>query len=246
MDRMLYVAMSGAKQIMQAQEANNNNLANVSTTGFRADLDQFRAMPVFGVVYPSRVYSMSERPGIDFTPGPIITTDNDLNVAIRGDGFIAVQGPDGNEAYTRAGDFTLGTGGVLTTGAGHYVMGNKGPISIPPYEKIEIAKDGTITIRALGQAPNAMVVLDRIKLVNPPVAQMKKGLDGLFHLQDGSDAPPDAKVTVEPRAVESSNTNPVEALVTMINHQRQYEMQVKMMRSAEDNATTASKLLQLQ
>lgn len=246
MDHMLYVAMSGAKQVMQAQEANNNNLANVNTTGFRADLNEFRAMPVFGEVYPSRVHTMSERPGIDFTPGPIITTDNDLNVAIRGEGFIAVQGPDGNESYTRAGDFTLGPGGILTTGAGHYVLGNRGPISIPPYDKIEIAKDGTITARPLGQAPNTMLVLDRIKLVKPALDQLKKGLDGLFHLKDDSTAPPDASVGVESRAVESSNTNPVEALVTMINHQRQYEMQVKMMRSAEDNATTASKLLQLQ
>jgi len=246
MDRMLYVAMSGAKQVMQAQEANNNNLANVSTTGFRADLNQFRAMPVFGQVYPTRVYSMSERPGIDFTPGPIITTGNDLDVAIKGNGFIAVQGPDGNEAYTRAGDLSLGPGGVLTTGTGHYVLGNSGPIAIPPYEKIEIADDGTITARPLGQAPNAMVVLDRIKLVNPPLEQLEKGLEGLFHLPNGEIAPPDATVAVASRAVEGSNSNPVSSLVTMINLQRQYEMQVKMMRSGEDNAAAASKLLQLQ
>lgn len=245
MDRMLYVAMSGAKQIMQAQEANNNNLANVTTTGFRADLNQFRAMQVFGNVYPTRVYSMSERPGIDFTPGPVITTDNDLNVAIRGDGFIAVQAPDGNEAYTRAGDFTLGPGGVLTTGAGHYVLGNNGPISIPPYEKIEIAPDGTISARPLGKASNVMVVLDRVKLVNPPVEKLKKELYGLFRLQDGTPAKIDTNVTLASRAIESSNTNPVEALVTMINHHRQYEMQIKMMRSAEDDSTTANKLLQI-
>ncbi|CAK0778280.1 flagellar basal-body rod protein FlgF [Gammaproteobacteria bacterium] len=246
MDRMLYVAMSGAKQIMQAQEANNHNLANVSTTGFRADLNQFRAMPVFGEVYPTRVYSMSERPGIDFTPGPLITTDNDLDIAVRGQGFIAVQGPDGNEAYTRAGDLHLGPGGVLTTGAGHYVMGNNGPIAIPPYEKVEIGQDGTITARPLGQAPNAMVILDRIKLVKPDLEKLEKGLEGLFHLQDKSIAPPDAGVTVASRAVEGSNSNPVEALVTMINLQRQYEMQVKMMKSGEDNSASASKLLQLQ
>lgn len=245
MDHALYIAMSGVKQIMQAQEANNNNLANVNTTGFRADLNQLRSMPLWGSVYPSRVYSMSERPGFDFTPGPIITTDNDLNVAIRGDGFIAVQAPDGSEAYTRAGDFTLGPGGVLTTGAGHYVMGNGGPISIPPYEKIEIANDGTISIRPLGQAPNVMVVLDRIKLVNPKVDNLKKGLDGLFRSQSGENITADADVKVVSRAVESSNVNPVEALVTMVNNHREYEMQVKMMRSNEDNSTAASKLLQI-
>ena len=246
MDRMLYVAMSGVKQIMQAQEANTHNMANVSTTGFRADLNEFRAMPVFGEVYPSRVYTMSERPGVDFTPGALVTTGNDLDVAIRGKGFIAVQGPDGNEAYTRAGDLHLGPGGVLTNGAGHYVIGNNGPIAIPPYEKAEIAQDGTITVRPLGQAANAMVVVDRIKLVNPPTDQLDKGLDGLFRLQSGGVAPADANVTVASGAVEGSNTNPVEALVTMISLQRQYEMQVKMMHTGEDNAATASKLLQLQ
>ena len=111
MDRMVFVAMSGAKQTMQAQEANTHNLANTSTTGFRADLSQFRTMPVFGEVYPTRVYAMAERPGIDFSPGPVISTENELDVAIRGQGFIAVQAPDGNEAYTRAGDLRLNDGG---------------------------------------------------------------------------------------------------------------------------------------
>jgi flagellar basal-body rod protein FlgF len=246
MDRMLYVAMSGAKQVMQAQEANNHNLANVSTTGFRADLNEFRAMPMFGPVYPTRVYAMSERPGIDFTPGAIVTTGNDLDVAIRGEGFIAVQSPDGREAYTRAGDLHLGPGGVLITGAGHYVLGNNGPIAVPPYEKVEIGQDGTVTVRPLGQAPNAMVVLDRIKLVNPPLTQLEKGEDGLLRLQGDGTAVADATVTLVSGAVEGSNVNPVDALVTMINLQRQFEMQVKMMHSEEENAATASKLLQLQ
>ena len=246
MDRMLYVAMSGVKQIMQAQESNTHNLANVSTTGFRADLNEFRAMPVFGDGYASRVYGMTERPGVDFTPGALVTTGNDLDVAIHGKGFIAVQGADGTEAYTRAGDLHLGTGGVLTNGAGHSVLGNNGPIALPPYEKVEIAQDGTITARPLGQAANAMVVVDRIKLVNPDTSQLEKGLDGLFRLQGGGVAPPDASVSVASGTIEGSNANPVESLVTMINLQRQYEMQVKLMRSGEDNSSAASKLLQIQ
>ena len=246
MDRMLYVAMSGVKQIMLAQESNNHNLANVSTTGFRADLNEFRAMPVFGDVYPSRVYSMTERPGIDFTPGALVSTGNDLDVAIHGKGFIAVQGPDGKEGYTRAGELHVGPGGVLMNGSGHYVLGNNGPISIPPYEKVDIAQDGTITARPMGQAATGMAVIDRIKLVSPPLDQLDKGLDGLFRLQSGAVAPADGNVILTSGAVEGSNANPVESLVTMINLQRQYEMQVKMMRSGEDNASAASKLLQVQ
>ncbi len=245
MDRMLYVAMSGAKQVMQAQEANANNLANANTTGFRADFNQFRAMPVFGDVYPSRVYTMSERPATDFTPGPIITTGNDTDVAIQGAGFLAVQAADGNEAYTRAGNLHLGPGNILINGSGQPVMGNGGPIAIPPHEKMEISSDGTISIRPLGKPANALVVLDRIKLVNPETTTLEKGNDGLFRVKGGEQASADAAVKLVPGAVESSNVNPVHALVTMINLQRQYEMQVKMMRSEEDNAAAAAKLLQL-
>jgi len=244
MDRMVFVAMSGAKQTMQAQEANTHNLANTSTTGFRADLSQFRTMPVFGEVYPTRVYAMAERPGIDFSPGPVISTENELDVAIRGQGFIAVQAPDGNEAYTRAGDLRLNDGGVLTTGAGHPVIGNRGNITLPPHDRVEISPDGTISARLLGKS-NAMVVLDRIKLVKPTLEKLKKGNDGLLRLEDGSPADQNSEVRVASRAVEGSNANPVDALVTMISLQRQFEMQVKMMKAEEDNATTAAKLLQI-
>ncbi len=189
MDKMLYVAMTGASQVSLAQRAHANNLANISTTGFRRDLEQARAMPVFGEVQPSRVFSMSERPATDFTAGALQETGRELDIAVQGDGWIAVQSPDGAEAYTRAGNLKIDALGMLRTAEGLPVLGNAGPIAVPPEEKVEIGEDGTISIRALGEAPNVQAEVDRIRLVNPDPAQMSKGLDGLMHV-DGPPAKP--------------------------------------------------------
>lgn len=247
MDRMLYLAMSSAKQTMVAQSVNSNNLANSTTVGFKADLEQFRSMPVYGHGMPSRVYAMTERPATDFTPGSFTTTGRELDMAISGEGWIAVQAPDGSEAYTRAGDLRINANGVLTTGAGHPVIGNAGgPIVVPAAEKLEIGTDGTISIRPVGQAPNVLAEVDRIKLVNPAAEELTKGKDGLIRMkQEGEVAPPDANVQLFSGALEGSNVNTVEAMVKMIELQRQYEMQVKMMKTAQENDTASSELLKM-
>lgn len=245
MDRMLYVAMSGAKQTMLAQAVNTNNLANVNTTGFRSDLEAFRSLPVYGPGYPSRVYAQTERPGMDFLAGTLSTTGRELDVAVNGDGWIAVQAADGSEAYTRAGDLRVTVNGQLETGAGRPVMGNGGPIAVPPFEKLEIGVDGTISIQPVGQAPNALAVVDRIKLVNPPLGQMEKGTDGLMRVKDGKDAAADAAVQLSSGVLESSNVNAVEAMVRMIELGRQFETQIKMMRAAQENDAASAQLMRM-
>jgi flagellar basal-body rod protein FlgF len=244
MDRMLYISMNAAQQTMLSQAANSNNLANVNTTGFRADFEQFRSQPVFGEGLPTRVYSMSERPATDYQQGSVQSTGRELDVSIQGDGFLAVQGKDGREGYTRAGDLQITASGQLVTGTGLAVMGEGGPIAIPPAEKIEIGSDGTISIRPIGGDANALAVLDRIKLVKPELNNVFKDSDGLMRMQDGTDAPLDATVTVASGTLEGSNVNAVSALVNMIELQRQYEMQVKMMKSADDNGAASARLLQ--
>jgi len=244
MDRMLYISMNAAQQTMLSQAANSNNLANVNTTGFRQDFEQFRSQPVFGDGLPSRVYSMSERPQTDYQQGSIQSTGRELDISIQGEGFMAVQGKDGREGYTRAGDLQVTATGQLVTGAGLAVMGEGGPIAVPPAEKIEIGADGTITIRPLGADATALAVLDRIKLVKPELNNVFKDSDGLMRLQDGAAAPLDATVTVASGTLESSNVNAVGALVNMIELQRKYEMQVKMMKSADDNSSASARLLQ--
>ena len=242
---MIYLSMAGAEQTLVEQSMNSNNLANVSTPGFKADLIQARSMSVFGHGFGSRVYAMAERPSIDFDPGPVMSTGRDLDVAVNGDGWIAVQSPDGSEAFSRAGDFRISANGLLTTGAGHPVLGNGGPIAIPAAEKIEIGSDGTISIRPLGQEANALAELDRIKLVNPPVQNLVKGEDGLIRIAGGGAAQPDAAVTLVSGALEGSNVNAVEAMVNMITLARRFELQVKLMESAENNDLATSQMLRL-
>ncbi|MEQ6341993.1 MAG: flagellar basal-body rod protein FlgF [Gammaproteobacteria bacterium] len=245
MDRMLYVAMSGAKQTMLAQAVNTNNLANVNTTGFRSDLEAFRSLPVYGPGYPSRVYAQTETPGTDLLAGTLSTTGRELDVAVNGAGWIAVQAADGSEAYTRAGDLRVTVNGQLETGAGRPVMGNGGPIAVPPFEKLEIGADGTISIRPVGQAANALAVVDRIKLVNPPLGQMEKGTDGLMRVKDGKSAVADAAVQLSSGVLESSNVNAVEAMVRMIELGRQFETQIKMMRAAQENDAASAQLMRM-
>lgn len=245
MDRMLYVAMSGAKHTMLAQAVNSHNMANMSTTGFRADLDAFRSLPVHGPGYATRVFATDESLGVDFTPGALVTTGRDMDMAIDGEGWLAVQAPDGSEAYTRAGDLRIGPGGLLVNTAGHPVLGEGGPIVIPPAEKMDIGTDGTITVQPFGQEITALTVVDRIKLVNPPRTQLEKGDDGLLRLKEGRDAPPDGAVKLVTGMLETSNVNAASSLVTMIALARQYEMHVKMMESAKDNDAASAQLMRL-
>ena len=246
MDEMIYVAMTGARQTEVAQTINSHNLANVSTTGFRADLHAFSNIPIEGPGVESRINSVVDDYGTNFSSGATRATNRNLDVAVEGDGFIAVQAPDGSEAYTRRGDLRVAPGGLLATGAGHLVLGDGGPVAVPPEIALTIGEDGTITVQPIGQQPNAVSVIDRIRLVNPPTEDLVKGPDGLFRLQEeGAIAPPDSSVTLKSGHLEGSNVNITKTLVNMIELARQYEMQVNVIKSAEENADTAAQMMSL-
>lgn len=245
MDKMLYVAMSGASQNTLAQRAHANNLANISTNGFRRDFEQARAMPVFGDGFPSRVYAMSERPATDFTAGTLQETGNGMDVAVSGNGWLAVQAPDGSEAYVRTASLKIDALGQLRTGDGMPVMGNGGPIAIPPEQKVEIGEDGTISVRALGEAPNVIAEVDRLKLVNPDMKQMEKGPDGLIRYKGAGPVQADTDVQVTSGFLETSNVNAVEEMTAILSLSRQFELSVKMMRTAEDDAAAVARVMQL-
>ena len=242
MDRMLYVAMSGAQQTMRALQTTSNNLANVNTTGFREDLNHFLSTPLEGAAPVTRDFVQLDSSGSNFDHGGLITTGRDLDVAIGKEGFFTVFSPAGDQAYTRAGDLHLDSSGFLVNGSGHQMVGNGGPVALPPFEKIEIGGDGTISVRPIGAASQELVVIDRLKLVNPDVAELAKGEDGLFRLDDQA-APADPNVRVISGAVESANVNAVSALVEMVELSREFETQVKLMREADDNAERAQQLM---
>lgn len=245
MDRLIYTAATGAKHILEKQATTSNNLANVSTTGFRAQLDIFRSAPVQGPGLPTRAFVVDSTAGNDFSSGALQVTGRDLDVAIKGDGFIAVQMPDGSEAYTRNGSLQMSPNGVLQTANGQTVAGEGGPITIPPDATITVGGDGSVSVISNVDQPAAANVLGRLKLVNPPTGDLVRGDDGLFRLKDGGTAQADPAVQVAGGALEGSNVNPVDCMVDMISLARSFDMQMSLLKNAENNAAKAAQILAL-
>jgi flagellar basal-body rod protein FlgF len=234
--------MTGAKQLMQAQGLVSHNLANVSTTGFRADLARFEARPVQGPGYASRVNTVATGLGFDRTQGALVQTGEVLDVAIDGEGWLAVQARDGSEAYSRGGSLKVNSLGLLETERGELVLGDNGPVAIPPYTQIALAADGTMSIVPQGQGPETLAQIGRLRLVNPEVERLAKRPDGLIQVTDGEEIESDANVKVASGFIETSNVNIASTLVDMIEFQRQYEVAVRMMQAADQNAARAAEL----
>lgn len=245
MDRMIYTAMTGAKHVMEQQSTTANNLANSTTTGFRAQIDAFRAVPVVGPGLPTRAFVIDSTVGADFAQGPLMESGRALDVAIQGKGWIALDMPDGSEAYTRSGSLKVNENGVLQTQAGINIVGDGGPITIPPDVKVTIAKDGTVSSVDAGSKPGQSTVIGRIKLVNPPEDTLVRGDDALFRIKGNGSADADAGVSLVGGALEGSNVNVVDAMVTMISLSRQFEMHMSLLKKAETNADKAAQILAL-
>lgn len=243
MDRSLYVAMSGAKETLTAQASNNHNLANASTTGFKADLAAFQSRAVQGPGFASRVYSTTGTLGFDGTTGALSSTGQALDIAVQGDGWFAVQAANGQEAYTRAGDLHVDSNGMLLTATGHPVMGDGGPITVPAYSAINVGRDGTISIVPAGQTASTMAAIGRIKLVKPAASELQRGDDGLFRSKSGAPAAADASVNVTSGVLEASNVNVANAMVQMIELSRRFDLQIKAMKTTDENAQATTKLL---
>jgi flagellar basal-body rod protein FlgF len=239
MDRMIYVGMAGAKMDMQRQDVLANNLANISTTGFRAELQAIRAVPVRGDGATTRVYSLETTVGYDDSQGPITTTGRPLDVALQGKSMLAVSALDGTEAYTRFGSLTVNNEGVLMTQSGLPVLGDGGPITIPQNAQASIAPDGTVSAK---EASGKITGIGKLKLVTPEI-KLTRGEDGLFRDADGAELPVDANARVQDGALEGSNVNPIETMISMIAAARQFEAQMKLIQTSESNEKSASQLL---
>ena len=241
-DKALFLGTNGAKAAMHRLELITNNLANVSTTGFRADYEMMKNNQVGKNDKSSRAYSEISGTFSDFHQGPILKTGRDLDVAISGDGFIAVQTAAGKEAYTRAGDLQI-KNGLIMTQAGEVVLGNGGVMNVSGALRVNVGADGTVSLQRRGET--TMSVANRIKLVKPKVADLKKGPDGLFYSLNGSAMRQDDSVKLVTGAIEGSNVNPVETLTSLIDLSRNFEMNTNLMKSIESNAQKANELLSL-
>lgn len=240
MERYLYTAMGGALHTLTAQRIHANNLANAATTGFRADMESVSAYQVQGPGFASQILAQEQRPTTDFTPGAMEETGRSLDVAIRGSGFLSVLDANGNEAYTRAGNLSVDADGRLLSD-GHEVTGVDGPIQVPDYRSITVGQDGTITVVPVGG--NATLQVGQLKLVNPPISGMDKGEDGLFRQQSGATAAVDPNVVVESGHLERSNVNAVDEMVNTLSLSRTFEVQIRMMKTADELSSAGSRLI---
>jgi flagellar basal-body rod protein FlgF len=247
MDKLIYTAASGLKARMAAQAVIANNMANASTIGFRAERVNFDSLMLQGDGLDTRTAASEEVKDFDRSAGTIISTGRNLDIAIPGDQWMAVQAADGSEAYTRRGDLQISATGVLETGDGFPVMGSGGPITVPPADKIEIAGDGTVSIKPLGSPADApMQKIDQLKLVSPIGAQTAKGLDNLLYVKGGGTLPQDLTAKVQSGALEGSNVDMTQALVDMIENQRAYEVQANLLRTAKDMDQGGASVMSLQ
>lgn len=247
MDRLIYTAMTGASQTLNRQAAVAHNLANVNSTGYRAEEHQLRAVQVQSTAQQkglaTRAFVVDASTHTDYSSGPMITTGRPLDMAVKGAGWIALQMPDGNEAYTRNGSLELNINGIVQTRSGLTVQGDGGPIAIPPEQKISVGDDGTISTLPESGVQNTVSVIGRVKLVNPPASDLVRGEDGLFRLRDGSAAPVDESVKIATGTLEGSNVNPAEQMVAMISLARQFEVQMKILSTADANDRAATQIL---
>lgn len=246
MDRLIYTAMSGAASTFGRQAAVAHNLANVSTTGYRAEEHRLRAVQVNAQgssrALPTRAFSVDASTYSDLSQGPMLATGRTLDVAVQGAGWIAVQQADGSEAYTRNGSLELSVNGILQTRNGLPVQGDGGPITVPPDVKISIGSDGSISVVPETGAQTVSTI-GRVKMTNPPEGDLVRGENGLFRLRNGGAAPVDEKVTLASGYLEGSNVNPVDQMVTMISLSRQFEMQMKLLTSANENDRAATQVI---
>jgi len=246
MDQLAYISARGMREIMLQQAVNSHNLANASTPGFRASLMQAETNYVVGEGFDTRAFSSVSKIDVDLTPGPMQATGHDLDVAISGEGWMAILGPNGGEALTRRGDLRIDEAGQLINGAGQQVLGDAGPITLPPYQSLSIGSDGTVSFVPVGEQPNAVAVLDRIKLVNPAVESLEKSEEGLIVSNGGLPSDPDANVLLVTGSLEGSNVSTVSAMVGMIELARQFESEVNMLESAEEIDSDSIRLMRVE
>ena len=243
MDRLIYTAMTGASATMGQEAAVAHNMANATSTGFKTELHKLRAVQVQNAQMPTRAFVVDASVSDDFSTGPLQHTNRPLDMAVPGKGWFAVQMPDGSEGYTRNGNFEINANGILQTRTGLPVIGSGGPVTLPPDVEVAVGTDGTISTVPRTGARNSTSTVDQLKLVNPPEAELVRGGDGYFRLAGGNPAPADPAVRVASGYLEGSNVNVVEQMVSMISLARQYEMQTKMLSTAQEMDRAASQLV---
>lgn len=246
MDNAIYTALGGANAALNRQAIISNNLANVNTTGFRAQLSAMRAAPVTGPGMATRTLVAESVPGFNAQSGAHYSTGRPLDVALSDSGWLSVALPDGTEAYTRDGHIQIDREGQLRVG-GHTLLGESGPLMVPPQSALTIAPDGTIAALGMGDKPDEISQAGRIKMVNAGAGSLVRGDDGLFRPRAGSPQilPQSTEVRLTSEMLESSNVNPVKSMVEMIATGRGFDMHMKIISTVDSNEKRANQLLSI-
>jgi flagellar basal-body rod protein FlgF len=245
MDRLVHTSLSALRGAMNRQTTIANNLANANTVGFRAEMAAAGSLGTRGDTCAARAPSSGAVVAADMSAGTVSETGRDLDIALEGDALLAVQARNGDEAYTRRGDLRLSDTGLLTTGDGRPVLGEQGPITLPPADSIRIDRDGSIWIVPRGGDPNVPQQADRLKLATPAGSQVLKNVDGLFRVTNDGILPADPQARLTPRSLEGSNVQVTQALVDMIEASRAYETQLKLISTAREMDGFATDLMRL-
>lgn len=240
MDSLLFTATSGASRVLKAQHVRSNNLSNADTAGFRADMERVQSVQVQGAGFDGRTMVVTNSASTRFDAGDLIKTGRPLDIAIRGDGFLAVETPGGEEAYTRAGNIKVDTFGAMSIN-GFPLLGENGPLVLPDYQKVEISERGRVSVTPPGGG--AEMEVGTLKMVNPPQGQLQKESDSLLHNVDGGAFPVDETVQIAPKHLEGSNVSAIDELLSVMSLTRNFEMQVRMMKTAETLAQAGNKLM---
>jgi flagellar basal-body rod protein FlgF len=245
MDKLIHTSLSAMRATMARQAATANNIANASTTGFRAEMTSVRPLWITGPGLPDRAVASEEVQAADMSGAATVATGRPLDIALNGDALLTVQAENGDESYTRRGDLIVSGSGLLTTGDGHPVIGEGGPVTVPPADQMRIDKDGTLWIVPAGGDANAPQKIDRLKLASPAGSNIVKHIDGLFRVRGGGALPGDPEASVTAGALEGSNVNPTTALVDMIDASRSWDTQIKLLTTARDLDTETANLMKL-
>lgn len=245
MDRMIYTALTGMNAALARQRAVASNLANAQTTGFRAETFSLKPLTLRGPQLEARAMTEGAVRGADMSAGRVVPTGRPLDIAVRGGALIALQATDGSEVYSRRGDLTVGVGGVLENGDGRPVIGEAGPITVPPGREVTIATDGSV-LAADPAAPDAPAEnIGRIKLASPAGSAILKDLDGFLRVPDGGVLPADPTAEVEAGALEQSNVDTSATLIEIIEAQRSFERRSKLFSTAGEIDQAGSRLMSL-
>ncbi|MDE2405411.1 MAG: flagellar basal body rod protein FlgF [Sphingomonadales bacterium] len=245
MDRLIYTAMSGMTDSMTRERVIASNMANAQTVGFRAEMIYSTPVTVKGDSLEVRALSDGEVHGASMRPGVIDQTGRPLDLALNGDAMLTVQAEDGSEAYTRRGDLSVTPSGVLQNGDGRPVMGNGGPITVPPNAIVAITPEGQVMVSNPETPDQPATQVDKLKLASPAGSRIGKGLDGLFRVIGGGVLPDDANASLNPGALEQSNVSASEVMVQMVQAQRLFDIRTKMIATAREVDQSGSSLMRI-